>query len=52
MLPKDNAAYFLRREDEERAAAAAATCQSAHDSHFILAERYADLAWAIDENFQ
>jgi hypothetical protein len=41
--------YFRRRADEEFAAADKSECMHARASHFELAERYAQLAAAIDE---
>ena len=40
----------LARERLERRLAEAAENSAAHDEHFMLAERYADRAWALAEN--
>ena len=51
MVQSDEVAYLMGHETSERAAAAAATTLAARDAHFMMAERYADRAWAISENF-
>jgi len=45
---EDDVNYFRRRAAEERAAADRAASQSARDAHIGLAERYDELARAID----
>jgi hypothetical protein len=40
----------LAREREERRLADDASDEGVRDTHFMLAERYADQAWAIAEN--
>ena len=47
---ESNLDYCRRREDEEREAAASTKCPQAQDVHFQMAERYADLAWSIEES--
>lgn len=49
MIPLYDIDYSLAREAEERAAGAAATYPGAQDIHFMLADRYADRAWAARE---
>jgi hypothetical protein len=49
MIPPYDIEYSLAREAEERAAAKAATYPAARDIHFMLADRYADRAWAARE---
>ncbi len=44
-----NAAYAHQRELEERATSAVALDPIARDGHFMMAERYADQAWALQE---
>jgi hypothetical protein len=46
---ESDGSYFRRRADEEFAAASLTDCEFAKASHFELAERYAQLAAAIDE---
>ena len=40
---------LLARERQERRAASRAASVEARDSHFMLAERFADQAWSINE---
>jgi len=49
MIPQNDIDYNLAREAQERAAALAATYPPAQDIHFMLADRYADRAWAARE---
>lgn len=46
---ESDASYFKRRAEEEFAAAAAAAAPQVRAVHFEMAERYAQLAAAIDE---
>ena len=41
---------LLSREEVERSAASKATDADVRDAYFMLAERYADLAWSLNEN--
>jgi len=49
MIPQYDIDYSLVREAQERAAGEAATYPGAQDIHFMLADRYADRAWAARE---
>ena len=46
---ESDACYFRRRAEEEFAAAKSAVSENARASHFEMAERYSQLAAAIDE---
>ena len=46
---ESDASYFRRRADEEFAAAEAASSAHVRAVHFEMAERYAQLAAAMDE---
>jgi hypothetical protein len=43
--------YCRMREREERSAAAKAHDPAARDAHVMLAERYADRVWSIEEGY-
>ena len=43
--------YWLHREQQERHAANVATCPQARECHFMLAERFADHASSIEEDY-
>ena len=49
MIPLYDIEYSLAREAEERIAGRAAVYPGAQDIHFMLADRYADRAWAARE---
>lgn len=49
LAPLDNIKYYRQREAEERAARTASSCTHAQQVHHILAERYADKVWSIEE---
>jgi hypothetical protein len=42
--------YLLSRAREERDAAALAQDKEAQETHVMLAERYADQAWSLNES--
>jgi len=42
------AIYFSRRASEERVAARSAASSTAREAHLAMAERYAELATALD----
>lgn len=45
---QSDTSYFSRRANEERAAAGSASCPEAREAHLQMAERYAELAAAIE----
>ena len=47
---ESDAIYFDRRAREERAAAAKSTSSGARQSHLVMAERYEELASALEIN--
>lgn len=49
MLNQQDVDYLLKREAEERERATTAPDISSQSVHFELAERYADAAWAAEE---
>jgi hypothetical protein len=49
--PQAELDHCLARERVERAAAGAASDPVIRDRHFVLAERYADQAWSISEQY-
>ncbi len=43
--------YCRRREREERLGLAQADTDAARDPHAVMADRYADRAWSIQEGY-
>ena len=48
-MPETDRDYFARRADEERRPAARAGSDEARSSHALLAQRFADVAAALEE---
>lgn len=46
---QSDAVYFSRRASEERDAAGNAACATAREAHLEMAERYDELATALEE---
>ncbi len=49
--PEVEVEHCISRERVERAAAGSATHPNVASSHHIMAERYADRAWSISEEY-
>jgi hypothetical protein len=50
MTGEDEVGFCQRREAEERAAAARALEPTAKAAHQMMADRYADRAWGLEED--
>jgi hypothetical protein len=50
MIGEEEIDFCQRREAEERAAAEASTHARVRDIHQMMAERYADRAWSLEES--
>ena len=48
-ITQTNLDYFRKREAEERQAASESLSPYASGAHFQMAERYADMAWSLEE---